>query len=175
MDGALLYLLIRLGVGLKNFTFTVYINLPPPPILLHLLAVHSRRRKSANLQIRALALSPKRAAITSRGILSSRLRTVASSGCVSQASQWPCPLHIACASSSIRHAATIIKEGWIWWGKRVKMVSRKSTLTQGFEKCPWRKLHKGSNGINIPVKFYLNHGLQEPEICLQISQVWATW
>jgi hypothetical protein len=30
--------------------------------------------------------------------------------------------------------------------------SRKSTLTQGFEKCPWRKLHKGSNGINIPLK-----------------------
>jgi hypothetical protein len=60
------------------------------------------------------------------------------------------------------------KEGWIWWGKRVKMarqgVSRKSNLTQGFEKCPWRKLHKGSNGINIPVKFYLNHGPQEPEI-----------
>jgi hypothetical protein len=46
----------------------------------------------------------------------------------------------------------------------VKMVSRKSTLTQGFEKYPWRKLHKGSNGINIPVKFYLNHGPQEPEI-----------
>jgi hypothetical protein len=44
------------------------------------------------------------------------------------------------------------------------MVSRKSTLTQGFEKCPWRKLHKGCNGINIPVKFYLNHGPPEPEI-----------
>jgi hypothetical protein len=44
------------------------------------------------------------------------------------------------------------------------MVSRKFTLTQGFEKCPWRKLHKGSNGINIPVKFYLNHGSQEAEI-----------
>jgi hypothetical protein len=43
-------------------------------------------------------------------------------------------------------------------------VSRKSILTQGFEKCPWRKLHKGSNGINIPVKFYLNHGAQGPEI-----------
>jgi hypothetical protein len=60
------------------------------------------------------------------------------------------------------------KEGWIWWRKRVRMVrqgvSRKSTLTQGFEKCPWRKLHKESNGINIPVKFYLNHGPQEPEI-----------
>jgi hypothetical protein len=37
-------------------------------------------------------------------------------------------------------------------------------MTQGFEKCPWRKLHKGSNGINIPVKFYLNHGPQKPEI-----------
>jgi hypothetical protein len=45
-------------------------------------------------------------------------------------------------------------------GKRVRMV----TLTQGFEKCPWRKLHKGSNGISIAVKFYLNHGSQEPEI-----------
>jgi hypothetical protein len=43
-------------------------------------------------------------------------------------------------------------------------VSRKSTLTQGFENCPWRKLHKGINGINITVKFYLNHGPQEPEI-----------
>jgi hypothetical protein len=42
--------------------------------------------------------------------------------------------------------------------------SRKFTLTQGFEKCPWRKLHKGSNDINIPVKFYLNHGRQEPAI-----------
>jgi hypothetical protein len=41
---------------------------------------------------------------------------------------------------------------------------QKSTLTQGFEKCPWRKLHKRSNGINIPVKVYLNHGPQEPEI-----------
>jgi hypothetical protein len=57
------------------------------------------------------------------------------------------------------------KEGWIWWGKRVRMGrSRKSTLIQGFEKCPWRKLHKGSNGINIAVKFYLKHGPQEPEI-----------
>jgi hypothetical protein len=56
------------------------------------------------------------------------------------------------------------KEGWIWWGKRVRMVSRKSTLTQWFEKCPWRKLRKGSNGINIPAKFYLNHVPQEPEI-----------
>jgi hypothetical protein len=37
-----------------------------------------------------------------------------------------------------------------------------STLTQGFEKCAWRKLHKGSNSIKIPVKFYLNQ---------QISQV----
>jgi hypothetical protein len=45
-----------------------------------------------------------------------------------------------------------------------KGVSRKPTLTQGFEKCPSRKLHKGSNGINIPVKFYLNHGPQEREI-----------
>jgi hypothetical protein len=35
---------------------------------------------------------------------------------------------------------------------------------QGLEKCPWRKLHKGSNGSNIPVKFYLIHGPQEPEI-----------
>jgi hypothetical protein len=43
-------------------------------------------------------------------------------------------------------------------------ISRKSTLTQEFEKCLWRKLHKGSNGINIPVKFLLNHGPQEPEI-----------
>jgi hypothetical protein len=43
-------------------------------------------------------------------------------------------------------------------------VSRKSTLTQGFEKCPWRKLHKGRSNINIPLKFYLNHGPQEPEI-----------
>jgi hypothetical protein len=43
-------------------------------------------------------------------------------------------------------------------------VSWKSTLTQGFEKCPWRKLHRGSDGINITVKFYLNHGPQEPEI-----------
>jgi hypothetical protein len=43
-------------------------------------------------------------------------------------------------------------------------VSRKSILTQGFEKCSWRKLHKESNGIYIPVKFYLNHGPQEPEI-----------
>jgi hypothetical protein len=43
-------------------------------------------------------------------------------------------------------------------------ASEKSTLTHGFEKCPWRKLHKGSNGINIRVKFYLNHGPQEPEI-----------
>jgi hypothetical protein len=43
-------------------------------------------------------------------------------------------------------------------------VSRKSTLAQDFEKCPWRKLHKGSNGINFPVKFYLNHGPQEPQI-----------
>jgi hypothetical protein len=43
-------------------------------------------------------------------------------------------------------------------------VSRKSTLTQGFQKFSWRKLHKGSNGINIPVKFYLNHGPLEPEI-----------
>jgi hypothetical protein len=41
---------------------------------------------------------------------------------------------------------------------------QKSALTQGFEKCPWRKPHKGSKGINIPVKFYLNHGPQEPEI-----------
>jgi hypothetical protein len=41
---------------------------------------------------------------------------------------------------------------------------QKSTLTQRFEKCPWRKLHKGSNGINIPVEFYLNHRPQEPEI-----------
>jgi hypothetical protein len=53
-------------------------------------------------------------------------------------------------------------------GKPVRMVrqgiSRKSTLTQGFEKCPWIKLHNGSNGIDIPVKFYLNHGPQEPEI-----------
>jgi hypothetical protein len=24
----------------------------------------------------------------------------------------------------------------------------------------------GANGTNIPVKFYLNHGPQEPEICL---------
>jgi hypothetical protein len=40
-----------------------------------------------------------------------------------------------------------------------------STLTQGFKKCPWRMLGKGSNGINIPVKVYLNHhGPQEPEI-----------
>jgi hypothetical protein len=54
------------------------------------------------------------------------------------------------------------KEAWIWWGKQVRMVSRKSTLAQGFEKCPWRKLHKGSNCI--PVKFYLNYGPQEPEI-----------
>jgi hypothetical protein len=45
-------------------------------------------------------------------------------------------------------------------------VSRKSTLTQAFEKCPWRKLHKGSKGITIPVTFYLNHGPQEPEICI---------
>jgi hypothetical protein len=44
------------------------------------------------------------------------------------------------------------------------MVSRKSSLTQGFEKCLWRKLHKGSNGINIHVKLYLNYGPQEPEI-----------
>jgi hypothetical protein len=43
-------------------------------------------------------------------------------------------------------------------------VSRKSTLIQGFDKCPWRKLNKGSNRINIPVKFNLNHGPQEPEI-----------
>jgi hypothetical protein len=42
--------------------------------------------------------------------------------------------------------------------------SKKSTLAQGFEKCAWRKLHKESNGINIPVKCYLNHGPQEPEI-----------
>jgi hypothetical protein len=46
----------------------------------------------------------------------------------------------------------------------VRMVSRRSTLTQGFEKCAWIKLHKGSKGINIPVKFYFNHGPQEPEI-----------
>jgi hypothetical protein len=52
-----------------------------------------------------------------------------------------------------------------------QVVSRKSTLTHGFEKCPWRKLHKGSNGINIPVKFYLIHGPQEPEIYIAISQV----
>jgi hypothetical protein len=60
------------------------------------------------------------------------------------------------------------KEGWIWWRKWVRMdwqgVSRKSLLTQRFEKCPCRKLHKGSDDINIPVKFYLNHGPQEPEI-----------
>jgi hypothetical protein len=60
------------------------------------------------------------------------------------------------------------KEGWIWWGKRVRkvrqVVSRKSILTQGFEKCPWRKVHKGSNGINIHVKFCLNYGPQKPEI-----------
>jgi hypothetical protein len=43
-------------------------------------------------------------------------------------------------------------------------LNRKSALTQEFQKCPWRKLHKGSNGINIPVKFYLNHGSQESEI-----------
>jgi hypothetical protein len=43
-------------------------------------------------------------------------------------------------------------------------VSRKSFLTHGFEECPWRKLHKGSNGINIPVKLLLNHGPQEPKI-----------
>jgi hypothetical protein len=54
-------------------------------------------------------------------------------------------------------------------------VSRKSSLSQGFEKCPWRKLHKGSNGINIPVKFYLNHGPQEPEIYIaNIPGVTAT-
>jgi hypothetical protein len=41
---------------------------------------------------------------------------------------------------------------------------QKSNLTQEFEKCLWRKLHKGSNGINVPDKFYLNHGRQEPEI-----------
>jgi hypothetical protein len=41
---------------------------------------------------------------------------------------------------------------------------RKNTMTQGFEKCLLRKLHKGSNGINIPVKCHLNHGPQEPEI-----------
>jgi hypothetical protein len=34
----------------------------------------------------------------------------------------------------------------------------------GFEKFPWRKVHKGSNGINTPVKLYLNHGPQETEI-----------
>jgi hypothetical protein len=49
-------------------------------------------------------------------------------------------------------------------GQNGQTVSRKSALTKGFEKCPWRKLHKGSNGFNIPVKFYLNHGPQEPEI-----------
>jgi hypothetical protein len=57
-------------------------------------------------------------------------------------------------------------------GKRVRIViqglSRKSTLTQGFKKCSWRKLHKGRNGINITVKFYLNHGRQEPEIYIAI-------
>jgi hypothetical protein len=43
-------------------------------------------------------------------------------------------------------------------------VTRKSTLTQGFEKCPWRKLREESNGINIPVIFYLSYVSQEPEI-----------
>jgi hypothetical protein len=62
------------------------------------------------------------------------------------------------------------KEGWIWWGKRVRMV-RKSTLTQGSQKCPWKKLYKESNGINIPVKFYLNNGPQEPEIYSYIANI----
>jgi hypothetical protein len=43
-------------------------------------------------------------------------------------------------------------------------VSRKSTLTQEFEKCPSRKLSEGRNGINIPVIFYLSHMSQDPEI-----------
>jgi hypothetical protein len=49
-------------------------------------------------------------------------------------------------------------------------------LLSGYlRKCPWKKLHKllviqfsftkgRSNGTNIYVEFYLNHGPQEPEI-----------
>jgi hypothetical protein len=58
--------------------------------------------------------------------------------------------------------------GWEWSDRG---WSRKSTLTQGFEKCPWRKLNKGSNGINILGKFYLNHGPQEPEIYSYIANI----
>jgi hypothetical protein len=39
-------------------------------------------------------------------------------------------------------------------GRGGREKSRKSTLTQGFEKYPSRKLHKGSNGINITLTLH---------------------
>jgi hypothetical protein len=64
--------------------------------------------------------------------------------------------------TQVVHSATELNKRRAQWPKL--HFKTKTGLAQGFEKCPWRKLHKGSNGINIPVKFYLNHGPQEPEI-----------